>query len=469
MKAFFVFLCTGFLLFHCSSSEESYSSNSYNTYYNKLYNYSYYTTSKNPISDFPVLVGDKAFLELKLMSERDQIPYTSSIATEELINSIPYHYDFEEEGGPLQVYTETSASPFDKKKVVSLIALKTKSKNVVEVKIPPRNLVIVADTSGSMSGDLRIGLLKKTLKDLSHTLNEKDVFSLISFESEAKILIKELNGKESMVLQKSIAALEANGGTNAWPAIQLAYKIARSLHEPNQYTKIIFATDGDFGGVNEKEFYTLIAKEKKAGIEFSVLGYGVESNNKVMDTLIEKGLATCNYIQTETIARSSLFKEVLSPYSLSLKDLKVSLEFNPKLVKLHRLIGFEKNYVYKKPVPNELPGDYTVSTFYEMLIDETSTEKELFKIKLNYMENNGNLGSIQKNVYKDTNSAFDKSADFRFALGVAGFGMFLNRYPITDAVDYNLVIHLMQDALDYDPQSYRSELFKIVLKYRNMQ
>ena len=81
------------------------------------------------------------------------------------------------------------------------------------------HLALLLDTSGSMEGD-RITALKRTIHLLIDSLTEKDVLTLISYNSDATVLANALVvGENREQLRTMITSLAADGGTNMEAAI----------------------------------------------------------------------------------------------------------------------------------------------------------------------------------------------------------------------------------------------------------
>ena len=70
-------------------------------------------------------------------------------------------------------------------------------------------------------------------------------------------------------------------------------------------------------------------------------------------------------------------------------------------------------------------------------------------------------------LYKE-NLIWNASDNFRFAAGVAGLGMILNNSREKGNVDFNMVIHLVQSSISYDPDRTKREFLNLVNKLKNL-
>ena len=73
-----------------------------------------------------------------------------------------------------------------------------------------------------------------------------------------------------------------------------------------------------------------------------MLGFGTGNlNDSMMEKLADKGNGNYAYIDTEAEARKALGEQVAGTLATIAKDVKIQVEFNPRLVAGYRLIGYE--------------------------------------------------------------------------------------------------------------------------------
>ncbi|MEJ2385112.1 MAG: VIT domain-containing protein [Xanthomonadales bacterium] len=130
----------------------------------------------------------------------------------------------------------------------------------------PREVVFVIDTSGSMAGaslEQAVAALRQGLG----FLDETDWFNLIAFDSEARLLFAEslpatpLNRDRA---ERFLAGLEADGGTEMQPALDLAMGLPPS----DPLRQIVFITDGSVG--NERDLLLRIGERLNDSRLFTV-------------------------------------------------------------------------------------------------------------------------------------------------------------------------------------------------------
>ena len=90
----------------------------------------------------------------------------------------------------------------------------------------PLNLSLAVDVSGSMGGD-RINATRDALRVLVNSLNDDDTFSLVTFNSEAQVVIGPTAGSDKETLRNAVDGLQAGGGTNIGDGLDSSFEQIR--------------------------------------------------------------------------------------------------------------------------------------------------------------------------------------------------------------------------------------------------
>jgi Ca-activated chloride channel family protein len=155
-----------------------------------------------------------------------------------------------------------------------------------------RELVFVIDTSGSMHGD-SIRQARRALLLALDRLSENDRFNIIRFNESTHSLFAQTEIADANNLTRArnyVRNLDANGGTEMLPALELAL---RQGHEAHGIRQVIFLTDGSVG--NERELFQLIRKQLGNSRLFTI-GIGSAPNSYFMRKAAEYGRGTFTYI-----------------------------------------------------------------------------------------------------------------------------------------------------------------------------
>jgi Ca-activated chloride channel family protein len=152
----------------------------------------------------------------------------------------------------------------------------------------PRELIFVVDTSGSMHG-ASIAQAKRALAGALDGLAAGDRFNIIEFNSTTRALYHQSVAADAANIAHArnfVDRLEANGGTEMRPALQLALDAAGSEAWLRQ---IVFITDGSVG--NEEELYAMI-ESRLGNARLFTVGIGSAPNSWFMRKAAELGRGT---------------------------------------------------------------------------------------------------------------------------------------------------------------------------------
>jgi Ca-activated chloride channel family protein len=176
----------------------------------------------------------------------------------------------------------------------------------------PREMIFIIDTSGSMHG-VSIEQARQALRRALDTLGPGDRFNVVEFNSvsnplhQASVAATPGNVAEA---QRFVGQLDANGGTEMYPALQFAL---RSPATESHLRQIVFITDGAVG--NEEGLFQLIDQQLHGARLFTV-GIGSAPNSWFMRKAAEAGRGTFTIISAlhevgEKMDR--LFRKLESP------------------------------------------------------------------------------------------------------------------------------------------------------------
>lgn len=197
------------------------------------------------------------------------------------------------------------------------------SKNEVVAK----DVVFVADTSGSMAGE-KLGQLKRALAFCVKSLDPRDRFNLVSFSTEARpwrdgLAAVDATSKEAAL--KYVEDLRALGGTNISDALASALAIKK---DPNRPFVVIFLTDGmpTVGVTNVDAILKDVAAKREAATRLFVFGVGHDVNTTLLDRLADENRGARDYVgerEDLELKLSSFFTKFASPV---LANLKVAID-----------------------------------------------------------------------------------------------------------------------------------------------
>jgi Ca-activated chloride channel family protein len=207
-----------------------------------------------------------------------------------------------------------------------LVLMVTPPAGVDAVAPVSREVVFVLDTSGSMAGE-SIRQARSSLLFALDRLKPGDRFNVIEFNSTHRALFPaSVSVTETTRSQAKgfVATLEAQGGTNMLPALDMALRdedaALRGLGAKAEVRQVIFLTDGAIG--NEQQLFETISQKRGRARVFTV-GIGSAPNSFFMSRAAEVGRGVFTHIGAvdQVAARmTALFEKLESPV---LRDLQL--------------------------------------------------------------------------------------------------------------------------------------------------
>lgn len=152
----------------------------------------------------------------------------------------------------------------------------------------PVNLALVIDTSGSMNGD-RIENARLAALELISRLDRNDIFSLVTYDSEARTLVPAGPVEDRAALERIVRGLRARGMTALYGGVETAAEQLRR-YQTSQYThRMILISDGvaNVGPSRPEQLAELGGKIGLRGVRISTIGLGLNYNEDLMTSLAD--------------------------------------------------------------------------------------------------------------------------------------------------------------------------------------
>ena len=163
----------------------------------------------------------------------------------------------------------------------------------------PRDLVLVLDTSSSMSEE-KMRQAKKALKYCLGQLGEKDRFGIIKFSTSVTRFRDNLVEANKDYLERAnkwVDDLRTSGGTAIWPALDEAMQM-RSNDAARPFTMVFF-TDGQptVDETNPDKIVKNVAAKNTGNTRIFTFGVGDDVNAAMLDQLAETTRAVSTYVR----------------------------------------------------------------------------------------------------------------------------------------------------------------------------
>ena len=209
-------------------------------------------------------------------------------------------------------------------------------------RIPPGNIVLLIDVSGSMDMPNKLPLIKASLRPLIRNLRETDTVSIVQFGANMRVMAG-VPGSAKDVLISAIEQLQPDGPSPGGDGLKLAYRVARHQFIEGGNNRIIFATDGDICN-NKDEALALgdyVAEQGEAGIGLSCIGVGVDDSTSMeLPYFAGRGKGRFTPIVEEEEGERAMLKELALGGAIA-DNVSVTAQFDTALGSGYRLIGFD--------------------------------------------------------------------------------------------------------------------------------
>jgi Ca-activated chloride channel family protein len=455
--------------------------------------------ARAPLSTFSIDVDTASYSNTRRMLNEGRLPPKDAVRIEEFINYFNYDYPQPVGNAPFSVSAEVSDCPWNTQHRLLHVGLQ--GKRIETGKLPPANLVFLLDVSGSMNDPSKLPLVKSALAMLVEQLSARDRVAIVVYAGASGLVLPSTPGDRQNDILAALDNLSAGGSTNGGQGIMLAYKVAQDNFIEGGTNRVILATDGDFnvGVTSEGDLVRLIEEKRRSGVFLSVLGFGSGNlQDATMEKLADKGNGHYAYIDTLAEARKVLGGEVGGTIVTIAKDVKIQVEFNPRLVAGYRLIGYENRLLADRDFyddtkdAGEIASGHNVTALYEIVpagqkvegtnIDalkyqqqqpiaptDAANSREMLTIKLRYKEPDQNDSRLLSVGVADARGAFaNASENLKFSAAVAAFGMLLRDSKHKGDTTFDRVIQTARASTGTDLHGYRAEFIKLVERAKSL-
>jgi Ca-activated chloride channel family protein len=465
--------------------------------YNKITENEYKDAKENPLSTFSISVDTASYSNVRRSIEGGYLPPKDAVRIEEMVNYFKYNYPQPQGEDPFSINTIVSGTPWNRENLLVLIGLQ--GKNLDYKNLKPCNLVFLLDTSGSMSNENKLPLIKKALGMLVNELSQKDKIAVVAYAGSAGLVLPSTNASRKKEIIAAMDKLGAGGSTAGGAGIDLAYKVAKENFIQGGNNRVILCTDGDFnvGSSSTSELVRGIEEKRKSGIYLTICGFGMGNyKDGRMESISKAGNGNYFYIDSEKEAKKVFVSDMRANMFTLAKDVKIQIEFNPVFVKAYRLIGFENRLLANEDFKDdtkdagELGAGHTVTALYEIvpaksnqevrgagdlkyqktqLNPDASKTGELVTVKFRYKPINAEISKELVRPVKNEVLAIDAAGEnFKWACSVTGYAMLLRDSKFKGNMTIDKVLNMAKSAKGTDAEGYRSEFINMVEKSRSL-
>jgi Ca-activated chloride channel family protein len=194
-------------------------------------------------------------------------------------------------------------------------------------KVAPKDVVLVFDHSGSMSGE-KIKQAREALTYVLKNLNAEDRFEVVAYSDAAEPFFGKLVGGEKRIAEavERVDAIDAGGATDIHAALQVAMQtFAQAEGDARRPAYVLFLTDGKPTTGKTTETTQILKDTKlanKADARLFAFGVGYDPNVRLLDKLASENGGRSDYVKPKEPIEakvSSLYNKIKNPVMTGLK------------------------------------------------------------------------------------------------------------------------------------------------------
>jgi Ca-activated chloride channel family protein len=447
--------------------------------YSSLVENDFIPASRFPETGFAVTIDKASYSNVRRFLNMGSTIPPDAVRIEELLNYFNFDYSDPPRDSVFSLHSRLSECPWNAND--RLLFLQVCARKIDPARIPPANLVLLIDCSGSMDLPNKLPLLKSAFGLLINNLRTIDTVSIVTYGASVAVALPPTSGAEKKKILQAIDDLSPEGATPGEAGIRAAFRVAKSQYIRGGNNRVILATDGDFneGETSEEDLENLVVQYKDWGIYLTCLGVGMGNyKDSKLEAMAKKGHGNFAYLDDDREAEKVLVREFTQTVYAVADDAYLNIQFNPTLVKDYRLIGFDNKVKVLSDSLSELQGGevgsgHSLLALFELVpTDPDSMEihdpERMARVQLNYRLPHDSCARVSAYDCASTITPFrDLQPCYRFASSIALFGGLLKKSRFTHQADWKDAIQLAEQSSDPD-DSMQQEFIALIEKARKI-
>jgi Ca-activated chloride channel family protein len=193
-----------------------------------------------------------------------------------------------------------------------------------ELEREPLDMVVVVDTSGSMSDEDRIGYARSGLHRLIDAMEEGDRLALVTYSDAVQERWTLSQPFDRVQLHAVVDGLYADGNTNLHDGLERGLAIASGARTSGRQSRVVLLSDGlaNIGVSDDASIRAMAEAYLSDGIGLTTIGVGLSFNVELMRGLAERGAGNFYFLESPTAIAEVFLEELdvaMTPIALDVE------------------------------------------------------------------------------------------------------------------------------------------------------
>lgn len=281
----------------------------------------------------------------RALANESRFTLPDGLAVEEFVNYHKHRLPLPKSGQSVALDTRWGNDKFSASQPNAVLQIGFTTAEVNERKdLRPLNISLVIDKSGSMEGDNKMSRVKESLRMMIGKLNKDDIVSIITFDTDATILVSATRVRNGSELKQAIDSLAPGGSTNLNAGLMLGYQEVQKNYKKDSTNRVILLTDGiaNVGIVDPKKIAIASSEYNGQGIDLSTIGVGLDLDKELLGTLAKSGRGLFHFVADSQDIEKVFSTELQSLISPVARRAELNVDYDADL-KLEKVFGYAPN------------------------------------------------------------------------------------------------------------------------------
>lgn len=271
----------------------------------------------------------------RALAELGRLPAPADVAVADIVNYHRHRLPLPAAGDAVMLEARFGGTGLDRSGRAVLQLGYTTQPATGREDLPPLDLALVIDTSGSMGDAGKMDAVQQALAAFVGRLRAEDRVALVGYASDAALLEPCRSLGDGHWLRAAIARLQPNGSTNLHAGLMLGLRQVAAAPGRGLGTsrRVILLTDGiaNCGVTDPQEILDQARALTAEGIDLSTIGVGQDINTALLERLARGGRGLFHFVADCRDIDKVFVAEVQSLVAPAARDCRLEVQLPPGL------------------------------------------------------------------------------------------------------------------------------------------